>query len=364
MAMVKRIGILTAGGDCPGLNAVLRGFVKAASFDYDIQVVGFQNGFAGLLKDNCLRLGPDAVSGILPRGGTILGSSNRANPFRVPVTINGEKTFVDQSDDAMRTFERYGLDLLVVIGGDGSLSVAHKLGQKGMPTMGVPKTIDNDLAATDVTFGFDTALATATDALDKLHTTAESHHRIMVIEVMGRYAGWIALEAGIAGGGDVILIPEIPFTMESILAAVKERRFHGRSFTLIVTAEGARAEGGEMVVLKVIEDSTDSIRLGGVGHWLAGELEQRLETEVRSTVLGHVQRGGSPTPFDRILGTRFGVHAARCAAEGKAGVMVALRGTQIIDVPLADAVIEPRRVDPDSELVATARSLGMRFGNE
>ena len=227
--------------------------------------------------------------GVLTAGGTILGSSNRANPFRAPVTIKGEKTFVDQSDDAMRTFERYGLDLLVVIGGDGSLSVAHKLGQNGIPTMGVPKTIDNDLAATDVTFGFDTALATATDALDMLHTTAESHHRTML---------------------------------------------------------------------------TDSIRLGGVGHRLAGELEQHLETEVRSTVLGHVQRGGSPTPFDRILGTRFGVHAARCAAEGKAGVMVALRGTQIVDVPLADAVSEPRRVDPDSELVATARSLGMRFGNE
>jgi 6-phosphofructokinase 1 len=364
MTTAKRVGILTAGGDCPGLNAVLRGFVKAASFDYDVEVVGFQNGFAGLLRDDCVRLDPDTVSGILPRGGTILGSSNRANPFRVPVTVKGEKTFVDQSDEAMRTFERYGLDLLVVIGGDGSLSIAHTFTEKGMPTIGVPKTIDNDLAATDVTFGFDTALATATDALDKLHTTAESHHRIMVIEVMGRYAGWIALEAGIAGGGDVILVPEIPFTVESVLNAIKERTFHGRNSTLIVIAEGARADGGDVVVSKVVDDSTDAIRLGGIGHWLAGELEQHLETEVRATVLGHVQRGGSPTAFDRILGTRFGVQAARCAAEGKKAVMVALRGTEIVDVPLADAITEIRRVDPDSGLVAAARSIGTRFGNE
>jgi 6-phosphofructokinase 1 len=217
-----------------------------------------------------------------------------------------------------------------------------------MPIIGVPKTIDNDLGATDVTFGFDTALSTATDALDKLHTTAESHHRIMVLEVMGRYAGWIALEAGIAGGGDVILIPEIPFSVDKILTAIRERKFRGRHFTLIVIAEGARAEGGEMVVSKVIKDS----------------LEPHVETEVRTTVLGHLQRGGSPTAYDRILGTRFGVHAARCAAAGKRNVMVALKGTEVLDVPLAEAVRELRRVDPEGQLVATARSLGTRFGNE
>jgi 6-phosphofructokinase 1 len=265
--MVKRLGILTAGGDCPGLNAVLRGFVKAASFDYDIHVIGFQNGFAGLLRDSSVRLDSDAVSGILPRGGTILGSSNRDNPFRVPVTVEGERAYVDQSDEAMRTFERYGLELLVVIGGDGSLSMAQQFAEKGMPIIGVPKTIDNDLGATDVTFGFDTALATATDALDKLHTTAESHHRIMVLEVMGRYAGWIALEAGIAGGGDVILIPEIPFSVDKILTAIRERKFRGRHFTLIVIAEGARAEGGEMVVSKVIKDSGPNNRAGPFAAW-------------------------------------------------------------------------------------------------
>ncbi len=364
MAKVKRLGVLTGGGDCPGLNAVLRGLVKAAAFDHDIHVVGFTDGFAGLIKDHIVRLDSDAVSGILARGGTILGSSNKDNPFRVPVKGNGENTFEDRSDEAMHNFDRYGLDLLVVVGGDGSLTIANQLAEKGMPVIGIPKTIDNDLAATDVTFGFDTALATACAALDKLHTTAQSHHRIMVLEVMGRYAGWIALEAGLSGGGDIILIPEIPFTVDSVVGAIKDRRFQGRYYTLIVIAEGAKAQGGELHVAKVVKDSPDALRLGGVGAWLASELEARLETEVRVTVLGHLQRGGTPSAFDRILGTRYGVHAANCAAKGLRNVMVSLRGTQITEVPLAEAVEVLRRVDPESELVHVARSVGTRFGDE
>jgi len=346
------------------LNGVLRGLVKAAAFNHEMQVVGFLDGYAGMLNDRTMRLDLETVTGILSRGGTILGSSNRDDPFRVPVGSGADLSFVDRSDDAMHVFDHYGLQMLIVIGGDGSLTIAHQLAQKGLPVIGIPKTIDNDLAATDVSFGFDTALETATDALDKLHTTAQSHHRIMVLEVMGRYAGWIALEAGLAGAGDVILLPEIPFRVEHVVAAIKERSFYGRRYSLIVISEGARTEAGEMVVSKVVDASTDTIRLGGVGHWLAAELEKKLDTEVRVTVLGHLQRGGSPTAFDRILGTRFGVHAAHCAAEGLRGIMVSLKGTEVTQVPLEDAIRQLRRVDPASELVATARSIGTRFGDE
>jgi len=364
VSKVKRIGVLTGGGDCPGLNAVLRALVKTAAYGHGISVVGFLDGFSGLIRDRTLRLEPDRVSGILPRGGTILGSSNKDNPFRVPAVTDGVKGFEDRSDDAMRVFAAYGLDLLVVVGGDGSLTIAHQLAGKGMPILGIPKTIDNDLAATDLTFGFDTALTTATEALDKLHTTAASHHRVQVLEVMGRYAGWIALQAGLAGGGDVILIPEIPFTIDSVVEAVKERAFRGRTFTLIVIAEGARAQGGERFVSRVVEDSTDSVRLGGAGYWLSAELEKRLDREVRGTVLGHLQRGGSPTPFDRILATRYGVHAANCAAQGVRQVMVALKGMEITTAPLAEAVAQLRLVDPESQIVRAARAVGTRFGDE
>jgi phosphofructokinase-like protein len=364
MTAIKRIGVLTGGGDCPGLNAVLRGLVKTASHNHDMHVVGFLDGFSGLIKDRTLRLEDETVSGILPLGGTILGSSNKDDPFRVPVITDGHKTFEDRSAEARRVFDSYGLELLVVVGGDGSLNIAHQLAQQGMPIIGIPKTIDNDLAATDMTFGFDTALTTAAEALDKLHTTAASHHRVQVLEVMGRYAGWIGLEAGLAGGGDIILIPEIPFTIDSVVQAIKERAFRGRTFTLIVIAEGARAQGGERVVSKVVADSTDAIRLGGIGNWLAAELELRLEREVRVTILGHLQRGGTPTPFDRILATRFGVRAAHCAARGERDIMVSLKGTEITEVPLADAVAKLRLVDPDSQIVQTARSVGTRFGDE
>ncbi|MBD3336702.1 MAG: ATP-dependent 6-phosphofructokinase [Candidatus Eisenbacteria bacterium] len=359
----KRIGLLTGGGDCPGLNAVLRGVVKAGSYQHGMEFIGFLDGYAGLLHDRFMRLDGDAVSGILPRGGTILGSSNRDNPFRVPETEGGETVYKDRSDEACRTAERHGLEGLVVIGGDGSLSIAHQLQQKGVKIVGVPKTIDNDLAATDVTFGFDTALMTATEAVDKLHTTAESHHRIMVVEVMGRYAGWIALEAGMAGGGDVILIPEIPFDIERTVEALRERAYRGRTFSIIVVAEGAAPQGGAQVVKRTIADSTDPVRLGGIGAWLASQLEPRMETEIRVTVLGHLQRGGTPTAFDRVLATRFGVAAAEAVERGEWGVMTALKSTEVRCVPLAEAVAELRRVDPASEIVRAARSVGTSFGD-
>jgi 6-phosphofructokinase 1 len=358
-----RIGVLTGGGDCPGLNAVIRAVVKTAIFEHGMEVLGVLDGYAGLLKDRTVRLDADSVGGILPRGGTILGSSNRDNPFRVAETENGARVFKDRSDEVFRTTERHGLDGLIVIGGDGSLSIAKDLMDKGLTVVGVPKTIDNDLAATDVTFGFDSALTTSTEAIDKLHTTAESHHRIMVVEVMGRHAGWIALEAGMAGGGDVILIPEIPFTVAEILRAIKERGYRGRKNAILVVAEGAAPAGGSQIIRGLVDDASEPVRLGGIGAWLARQLEGLLDTEIRVTVLGHLQRGGSPTPFDRVLATRFGVAAVGCLARGETGRMVALRGTEIVSVPMSDAVAQLRRVDPGSELVRAARCVGTAFGD-
>ncbi len=360
---LRRIGILTGGGDCPGLNGVIRAVVKTAAFDHGIDVVGIENGYAGLILDRMRSLSTADVGGILARGGTILGSSNRDNPFRVPATVGNEKVYRDLSDEVLRNARRRGLDLLVAVGGDGSLSIARDLGARGLPVIGVPKTIDNDLAATDVTFGFDSALAIATEAVDRLQTTAMSHQRVMVLEVMGRYAGWIALESGLAGGGDVILIPEIPFEIEKVADAIRERSYRGRPFAIVIVAEGAKPAGGEIVVARKIEDSTDPIRLGGIGTRVASDLERLLDMETRATVLGHLQRGGIPTAFDRVLGTRFGVQAVRAAVAGERNVMVALRGLSVVTVPLADAVSELRRVDPDGELVRAARSVGTTFGD-
>jgi 6-phosphofructokinase 1 len=360
---VRRIGILTGGGDCPGLNAVIRAVVKTAAFDYGIDVIGIENGYWGLVEDRMRSLSASDVGGIIMRGGTILGSSNRDNPFRVPSVENGQKVFRDLSDKAVQNAQRRGLDVLIVVGGDGSLTIARDLAQKGMKVIGVPKTIDNDLGATDVTFGFDSALAIATEAVDRLHTTAISHQRVMVLEVMGRYAGWIALSAALAGGGDAVLIPEIPFEIPRVADFIRERSYRGRNFALVVVAEGAAPRGGSMSVAQRIEDSPDPIRLGGIGDWVARELGREIEMETRATVLGHLQRGGVPTAFDRILGTRFGVEAARAAIAGETGIMVALRGREIVKVPLEDAVSALRRVDPDSELVRAARSVGTTFGD-
>lgn len=361
---IRRIGVLTGGGDCPGLNAVIRAVVKTAIHKYNLEVIGFLDGFGGLIQNMAKRLDMGAVSGILPRGGTILGTTNRDNPFKYPVMKDGERVYVDMSGQIMDNLKEMGIDALVVIGGDGSLSIAREFLEKGLPVVGVPKTIDNDLSATDVTFGFDTAVATATEALDKLHTTAESHHRVMVLEVMGRYAGWIALHSGVAGGADVILIPEIPYRIENVCRKIVGRKVQGKKFSIVVVAEGAKPEGGEMVVQKIIADSADPIRLGGIGNVIGSEIEKCTGMETRVTVLGHLQRGGIPTAFDRLLATRYGAHAVHTLMAGKFGEMVCLHGTSIESVPIVDAVKELRRVPPQGDIVTAAKSVGIGFGDE
>jgi 6-phosphofructokinase 1 len=357
---IKRIGMLTGGGDCPGLNAVIRATVKTAISEFGMTVFGIKDGFEGLIRDgDCVyELTPAHVRGLLPRGGTILGTTNRGNPFSFPAQRNGRTVAVDKSRTVMNRFKALGLDALVVIGGDGSLSIAHQFAERGMPVVGVPKTIDNDLSATDYTFGFNTAVRTATEAIDKLHTTAESHHRAMVIEVMGRDAGWIALSAGLAGGADVILIPEIPYRAASICAKVRARAQAGCDFSIVVAAEGAKPLRGRSVYLDAKRK-----RLGGVGEKVAADITKHSGHETRVTVLGHLQRGGSPSAFDRILASRFGAAAARLAARGEFGRMVCLQGADIASVPIAEAIGKLKTVPPHGELVQTARDLGISFGD-
>lgn len=353
---VGRIGVLTGGGDCPGLNAVVRAIVKSAHNLYGWEVIGIEDGFDGLIHPERTRpLGPADVRGILPRGGTILGTTNRGNPFFY--TAPGTDGPVDLSERVIENIERLAIDALLVIGGDGTLTIAREFAHMGIRIVGIPKTIDNDLSGTDVTFGFDTALITATEAIDKLHTTAESHHRIIVLEVMGRNAGWIAIESGIAGGADIILIPEIPFRIERVLEAIRARDTGGSKFSIVVVAEGAAPAGGEQ--MQVAGTSGAGVRFAGVGNWLGDQLAARMEHEVRVTVLGHVQRGGSPSPFDRILATRFGAAAVSLAAEGGFGSMVAYHGPNVDSVPLSDAVGALKRVPTNGEHVATARALGI-----
>jgi len=359
----KRIGVLTGGGDCPGLNAVIRAVVKTAINEYGWEVLGIEDGFEGLIQPGKVRpLTAADVRGILPRGGTILGTTNRANPFHYEVETDGEIKVFDVSDDVVRHAQVLGLDALIVIGGDGSLRIAHELMQKGLKVVGVPKTIDNDLQGTVVTFGFDTAVNTAMDALDKLHTTAESHHRVIVLEVMGRDAGWIALKAGIAGGADVILIPEIPYDLEVVARKIEQRNRRGAKFSIVVVAEGARPVGGEAVYQA--EREVGAVRrLGGIGETLAAALRKACQAEVRVTVLGHLQRGGSPSAFDRLLGSRFGAMAVRLVAQGKLGHMVALADERIISVPIAEAVAQQKFVPLDSDILLTAFGLGICLGN-
>ncbi len=365
MSTIRKIGVLTGGGDAPGLNGVIRALVKSAILDHNLKVVGFNDGFSGMVGLKTRDLGLDDVRGILPRGGTILGTTNRGNPFEfVERLADGTERVFDASGVVEQNFRRLGLDALVVIGGDGTLAIADRLmRENGIPVVGVPKTIDNDLAATDRTFGFATAVEVATDALDRLHTTAESHHRIMLLEVMGREAGWIALHSGIAGGADVILIPEIPFDMEAVIAKVWARQNRGTSFSIIVVAEGARARDGEQVFSSV-DPVTGWKRLGGISYQLAPILQEKTGLEVRVTVLGHIQRGGSPCAADRILATQLGAEAARLVMEEKFGHMVALRGETIEAVPLEQAINRLKLVDPDGQLVRNARSLGLVFGDE
>ena len=341
-----RIGMLTGGGDCPGLNAVIRAVVRDGIDEFGDQLIGFRDGWRGVLEGSYIDLDIEATRGILPRGGTILGSS-RTNPYK--------------RDDGVQcvreTLARLGVEALIAIGGEDTLGVANKLHQEGVHVIGVPKTIDNDLGATDVTFGFDTALQIATDAIDRLHTTAESHNRILVVEVMGRSAGWIALHSGIAGGADVILIPEIPFDIDEVCRLIERRHARGRYFSIVVAAEGATPKAGTMEVLTGTVDEFGHPRLGGIGTRLEQEIEKRTGYETRATVLGHVQRGGTPTAFDRVLATRLGLAAIRAAHDNAWGMMASLRGNEIKLVALANAVAQVRTV-PTEEY----EGLGVLFG--
>lgn len=363
MGKNNRIGVLTGGGDCPGLNSVIRAVTKAAITKHKMEVVGFLDGFKGLVENEYIPLDLKTISGIGYRGGTILGSSNRDNPFEYYSTQDGKRVATDQSDRAISNLDGLGLDGLIVIGGDGSLNIAQKFFEKGVAVVGVPKTIDNDLSGTDVTFGFNTAVDTASEALDRLHTTAESHHRVMILEVMGRYAGWIALHAGISGGAHLILIPEIPYAIEPIIEKIRRRQWNGKKFSIIVVAEGAAPLGGQQVVQKMVAESHDPVRLGGVGQKLAQEIEELAKIETRVTVLGHLQRGGSPIPYDRILSARYGVAAVEAFANGQIGTMVSLRSQEIVTVPIKEAIKELKKVNPEGNMVKTARAMDISFGD-
>lgn len=333
---MPRIGILTGGGDCPGLNPVIRAVVRKG-YNEGFEIIGIKNGWKGLIENDTCPLDLNAVSGILPKGGTILGTS-RTNPYKKEGAV----------DKVRETYKKLGLDALIAVGGEDTLGVASKLAKDGIPNVvGVPKTIDNDLSCTDYTFGFDTALNTATECIDKLHTTAESHHRIIVVEVMGRHAGWIAVESGIAGGADITLIPELAIDIEEVCALIRKRHSRGKTFSIVVVAEGANFKEGTMVTQEEKLDEFGHIRLGGIGERVAAEIEKRTGFETRVSVLGHIQRGGTPTAFDRILGTRFGVKAVELVKNKKFGKMVALVGNKIIDVPLEDAVSSLKTVDAD-----------------
>lgn len=362
--MREKILISTGGGDAPGLNAVIFAVVNSATRK-GWEVYGSRSGYGGLLdRDDLIRLTPEDVEGILSQGGTILGSTNKGNPFAKPVeNLAGEIQIVDISDKILSNFNRMGFFCHIAVGGDGSLEIAHRFAQKGMPVIGVPKTIDNDLEATDRTFGFDTAVSTATDAIDKLHSTAKSHDRVMVVEVMGRDSGWIALYSGISGGADAILIPEIPFKIDSVCAKISDNELHGKHYSIVVVAEGARAENGEVISKGQGEIGRSEVVLGGVGEWVANQIRQRLGKDTRSLVLGHLQRGGSPTTFDRLLALRFGAAAVRLAEAGTFDHMVAWVPPTMTAVPIAEAIRRRKKVDLESDKVQTARDIGICLGD-
>jgi ATP-dependent phosphofructokinase / diphosphate-dependent phosphofructokinase len=359
----RRIAILTGGGDCPGINAVIRAISKKAILEYDMEVIGIKDGYEGLIHNQYRPLSYDDVSGILTLGGTILGTTNKADPFQYAVKDGNQLKFEDRSGDVLKNLDALDIECLVCIGGDGTLWISHRFCQEGVPIIGVPKTIDNDIRGTDITFGFDSAVTIATEGIDRIHTTAQSHHRIMMIEVMGRKAGWIALHSGIAGGGDVILIPEIPYQIDKIVDFINKRREKGRHFSIIVIAEGAKPLGGEVAVKRVVKDSAEQVRLGGISFILGDQLEKMIELEVRSVVMGHLQRGGTPTPFDRVLATRLGSKAVDLILEKRYGKMVSVQGNHLEDFPLDQVATGPRLVPADHELVKAGREIGTCFGN-
>ncbi|MEW6163359.1 MAG: ATP-dependent 6-phosphofructokinase [Nitrospirota bacterium] len=357
-----KIAVNTGGGDAPGLNAVIRGIVLAAH-QKGWEVYGIKYGYKGLIDTKqIIRLTPEYVWDITNIGGTILGSAIRGDPFRYPVKKpDGNVVETDISDTVVSNFNALGFDALIVIGGDGSLRIASKFMKKGIPVIGIPKTIDNDISATAITFGFDSAVNTATEAIDKLHTTAKSHDRVMVVEVMGRYTGWIALYSGVSGSVDVILIPEIPFDIEKVCNKIKQLEFIGQNYAIIVAAEGAMPVGGEVTVIE--ERPGGEVRLGGIGKKVADEIEDRTGKETRVIVLGHLQRGGAPTTFDRLLSLRFGTAAIRFIEAGMFGTMVALHPPDICAVPIEEAIGQMKSVPLDSDIIQTARSLGISFGD-
>jgi len=362
---IERIGVLTGGGDCPGINAVLRAVTKTAIYRYGVRVFGIEDGFQGLIENRVGELFSLHVSGILTRGGTILGTNNKCNPQRVHVGDdgNGQPIFRDMTNKCLETIERHKLDALIVIGGDGTMSAASSLLEAGINCIGVPKTIDNDIVGTEITFGFLTASETATNNLDRLHSTAASHHRVMVCEVMGRNAGWLALHSGVASGSDVILIPEIPFDIEKVCDFVRSRTDRSRGFSIVCIAEGARTAKGEQVVARRDETSPDPVRLGGVGKVVADQIQDRTGIETRTTVLGHILRGGSPIGADRVLASQFGHHAITRLMDGAKARMVAMQGGTITDLDINTAVNKQRLVPHDDPLIDIARSVRTCFGD-
>lgn len=361
--MRKRIAILTGGGDCPGLNGVIRAVAKKAILEYDMEVIGIEDGYEGLIENRSRELDYQAVSGILALGGTILGTSNKANPYKYidPNDKSGQPK--DVSAQVIANIKKLNIGCLVCIGGDGTLKIAHQLGEAGIPIVGVPKTIDNDIRGTEITFGFDSAVQIATDGIDRLHTTAQSHHRVMILELMGRTAGWIALHAGVAGGGDIVLIPEIPYNLDIIVERVLERGHKGKRFSILVVAEGAKPKGGDIVIKKIVKDASEPVRLGGISFVLADRIEEITGLETRAVVMGHLQRGGSPSSYDRVLATLFGTKVVDMIVAGRFGYMVGMQANRMVDVPLEVVAQGPRLIMPDDPLVCSAREVGTCFGD-
>lgn len=362
MASIKRIGVLTGGGDCPGLNAVIRAVTKAAMNEHKLEVYGVQDGFLGLIQNRMHPLQWNDVSNILTQGGTILGTSNQANPQRFAIERGGRTEWCDVTDRVIDHVRANDLDALVCIGGDGTMTGASNLIENGINCIGVPKTIDNDLEGCERTFGFDTAVHTATECFDKIHTTAMSHHRVMVVEVMGRNAGWLALHTGIASGSDIVLIPEIPYDIDAIAEVLHHRSRIGKRFSIVCVSEGARPKDGDVVVQRRVETSPDPIRLGGIANKLVADIEERTKLDCRATVLGHIQRGGSPTPADRVLATQFGYHALDILVKGARGQLVVQQSGRLAEVPIQSVAGKQRKVPPDDPLIRTAVAVGTSFG--
>jgi phosphofructokinase-like protein len=363
MTCKKTIAILTGGGDCPGINAVIRAVAKKAILEHGMEILGIEDGYHGLVNNKYRRLAYNDVSGILTLGGTILGTSKIANPYRYPVGKGKTLEFHDLSKPAIENIKKLDVVCLVCIGGDGTLGIAYNLHRDGLNVIGVPKTIDNDIRGTDITFGFDSAVAVATEGIDRIHTTAQSHHRVMIVEVMGHHSGWLALHSGIAGGGDIILIPEIPYDIKVVAKTVRQRAQKGKKFSIVVVSEGAKPKGGQVVIQRIVKESADPVRLGGIGFVLAKQIEDETGLETRTVVMGHLQRGGSPTPFDRVLATSLGTKAVELMENHEFGYMSAVKGNKLIKFPLDKVAVGPKTVPPAHPLIQSARSVGTCFGD-